>query len=194
LHPGRAVSSKQEAKLYDAAFMKAVSIETAGNGFRHTGIFLLEPNIFPNWMFQPSETTSRPLGEATTRPMPMTVESGCDDPDSPSHNNSVVSRQSIGEITGTSGIQPNEFQAAFKISSQEILHIPQVERKAESCNKRRGTTAVLTHSPFKNSLTGSLNVRKQRKMTKRRLNTKLLARLKKAHNDKESQSVTYKGL
>jgi hypothetical protein len=36
LHPGRAVSTKQEAKLYDAAFMKAVSIETAGNGFRHT--------------------------------------------------------------------------------------------------------------------------------------------------------------
>jgi hypothetical protein len=30
------------------------------------------------------------------------------------HNNSVVSRQSIGEIAGTSGIQPNEFQAAFK--------------------------------------------------------------------------------
>jgi hypothetical protein len=109
------------------------------------------------------------------------------------HNNSVVSRQSIGEIAGTSGIQPNEFQAAFKISSHEILHIPHAERKAESRNKRRETTAVLTDSPFKNYLTGSLNVRKQRKTTKRTLNSKLLARLKKAR-DKESQSVTYKGL
>jgi hypothetical protein len=123
----------------------------------------------------------------------MTVDSGCDDADSPPYNNSVVSRQSIGEIAGTSGIQSNEFQAAFKISSQEILHIPQAER-AESRNKRRGTTAVLTDSPFKNYLRSSLNVRKQRKTTKRKLNTKLLTRLKKAHNDKESQSVTYKGL
>jgi hypothetical protein len=37
-------------------------------------------------------------------------------------------------------------------------------------------------------------VRKERMTTKRRLNTKLLARLKKAYNNKESQSVTYKGL
>jgi hypothetical protein len=36
LQPGRGVFTKQEAKLYGAAFMKAVSIETAGNGFRHT--------------------------------------------------------------------------------------------------------------------------------------------------------------
>jgi hypothetical protein len=101
----------------------------------------------------------------------MTVANGCDDPDSPPHNNSVVSRQSIGEIAGPSGIQSNEFQAAFKISSQEILHIPQAERKAESRNKRRGTTAVLTDSPFKKYLTSSLNVRKHRKTTKRRLNS-----------------------
>jgi hypothetical protein len=108
LHPERVVSIKQVAKLYGAAFMKAASVETAVNGFRHTGIFPLDPNIFPNWIFQPSETTNRPLGEATLpRPTPMTVESGCDGPDSPSRNNSVVSRQSICESAGTSGIQSN---------------------------------------------------------------------------------------
>jgi hypothetical protein len=74
----------------------------------------------------------------------MTVESGCDDPDSPTHNNSVVSRQSISEIAGTSGIQPNKFQAAFKISSQEILHIPQAERKAESQQKTRSNCSTHT--------------------------------------------------
>jgi hypothetical protein len=116
LHPGRAVLTKQEAKLYGAAFMKAASVETAVNFFRHTGMFLLDPNIFPNWMFQPSETTNPRLGEATPpRPTPMTMDSGSDDPDSPTHNKSVVSRQSIGEIAGTYGIQSNEFKAAFKI-------------------------------------------------------------------------------
>jgi hypothetical protein len=117
LHPGRVVSTKQEAKLYGAAFMKAASVETAVNGFRHTGIFLLDPSIFPKWMFQLSETTHRPIREATPpRPTILIVECGCDDPDSPSHNNSVMFRQSIGEIVGTSGVQSSEFQAAFKIS------------------------------------------------------------------------------
>jgi hypothetical protein len=77
-----------------------------------------------------------------------------------------------------------------KYNLKRFLHIPQAERKVESRNKRRETTSVLTDSPFKNYLTTFLTVRKRRKTTKRRLNTKLLTRLKKAHNDKESQSVT----
>jgi hypothetical protein len=161
---------RQVAKLYGAAFMKAASVETVVNGFRNTGIFPLDPNISPNWMFQPSGTTDLPLAEVILpHPTPMAEGNGCDDADSPPYNNSRVSRQSVGEITGTSGIQSNKHEVAFKISPQDILRVSQAEREAECRNKRRGKTAILTDSPFKNELTSTVNVKKQKKTTKRRL-------------------------
>lgn len=59
-HPARVITIKQVAKIYGEAFMKAASIETAVNGFRKTGIYPPDPNIFPEWMFQPAETTDKP--------------------------------------------------------------------------------------------------------------------------------------
>jgi hypothetical protein len=38
LHPGRVVTTKQVARLYGAAFMKAASAETAVNDFRNARI------------------------------------------------------------------------------------------------------------------------------------------------------------
>jgi hypothetical protein len=61
LHPGRVVTIKQVARLYGAAFMKAASVETAVP--KHW-IFPLNPNIFQNWIFQPSETADLPLAES----------------------------------------------------------------------------------------------------------------------------------
>jgi hypothetical protein len=49
------------AMLHGEAFMQVVCVEKAVNGFRNTDIFPLDPNIFPNWTFQPSETTDRPV-------------------------------------------------------------------------------------------------------------------------------------
>jgi hypothetical protein len=43
----------------------------------------------------------------------------------PPCKNSGVSIQSVGKITGTSGIQSNKHEAAFKISPQDTLRFPQ---------------------------------------------------------------------
>jgi hypothetical protein len=50
---------------------------------RNTGMFPLDPNIFPNWMFQPSETADRPLAEVSLHPTHMAVRNVCDDADVP---------------------------------------------------------------------------------------------------------------
>lgn len=57
LHPGRAITINEVGELYGRAFMKAACVETAVNGFRKSGLYPLNPHVFPEWMFQPSETT-----------------------------------------------------------------------------------------------------------------------------------------
>jgi hypothetical protein len=53
------------------------------NDFRNTGTFPLDPNIFPNWVFQPSETAYRPIAEVSPNPKRMAVENSWDDVDFP---------------------------------------------------------------------------------------------------------------
>ncbi|KAG5876821.1 hypothetical protein JTB14_014151 [Gonioctena quinquepunctata] len=51
----------RKAKLYGAAFLKAAGMRTAVNGFKQTGIYPLNRNIFPDHLFAPSTTTDRPV-------------------------------------------------------------------------------------------------------------------------------------
>lgn len=59
-HPGRVVTVHQIPKLFKPSFLKACSMETAVNGFEKTGICPINPDIFPEWMFAPAETTDIP--------------------------------------------------------------------------------------------------------------------------------------
>lgn len=44
LHPGRPLNIAQIGKLFETAYMKAASVQTTVNGFRKTGIHLLNPD------------------------------------------------------------------------------------------------------------------------------------------------------
>lgn len=60
-HPGRRVTIYEVGELFGEAFIKSAIMQTAINGFRKTGIYPLNPEVFPEWMFAPSETTEREL-------------------------------------------------------------------------------------------------------------------------------------
>ncbi|KAG5869591.1 hypothetical protein JTB14_014720 [Gonioctena quinquepunctata] len=78
-HPGRPVPISQIGKLFGNAFMKAASVQTAVSGFIKTGVHPLNPEIFPDWMFEPAETTNRP------------IQGGTNDDQLPKHRNSPPS-------------------------------------------------------------------------------------------------------
>lgn len=64
-HPGRVVTTFQVAQLITPAFQKAATAQTAANGFRKTGLWPVNRDIFEDHEYAPSEPTDRPLSAAT---------------------------------------------------------------------------------------------------------------------------------
>ncbi|KAM3963977.1 uncharacterized protein ACR2FA_002014 [Aphomia sociella] len=60
-HPGRVVTHLQIAGLFNEAYGKAATVQNACHGFKSTGIWPLNPDIFPDYMYEPAETTNMPL-------------------------------------------------------------------------------------------------------------------------------------
>ncbi|KAB0802070.1 hypothetical protein PPYR_04256 [Photinus pyralis] len=56
-NPGRTVSVYQVGKLFGEAYEKAAVMKNAVSGFKNTGIYPLNPHIFPDWMYAPAEVT-----------------------------------------------------------------------------------------------------------------------------------------
>lgn len=58
-HPGRYVTIYQVGKLFRSAFSRAATVQNAVNGFKKTGIYPFNRDVFPDYLFAPSETTEK---------------------------------------------------------------------------------------------------------------------------------------
>lgn len=56
-NPGRIVTFYQLSALFSAAFIRAATMSTAINGFKKTGVWPVDPNVFSDADFLPSATT-----------------------------------------------------------------------------------------------------------------------------------------
>ncbi|KAG5897785.1 hypothetical protein JTB14_020002 [Gonioctena quinquepunctata] len=63
-HPGRCVTIYQIEKLFNAAFTRAATIQTAIKGFEKTGIYPFNSN---DHLFAPSDTTERPVDDMSVQ-------------------------------------------------------------------------------------------------------------------------------
>lgn len=64
-HPGRTVTHFQVAELFKQAYLRAATVNNGQNGFAASGIYPLNENIFPEWMFAPADVTDNDLGESS---------------------------------------------------------------------------------------------------------------------------------
>ena len=66
-HPGRVVSAFQIAELFGLGYARAATVRTAVNGFRKTGIWPIDRNVFDEHHFaaaQPTDLVSQPNTDA----------------------------------------------------------------------------------------------------------------------------------
>lgn len=180
-HPGRPVTIYQVAELFGSAFLKAASMQTAINGFRKTGIYPLDRNIFPDHAFQPSQTTERVVGlqddGSPQQHVPSTsfaITEAQKNDESVLHVPNLSSQSSsspLNERCGSSASPPprdsQNASSSFSISPSDVMKLPHAERKVTT-NSRRGKTAVLTSSPYKAELISSQEKNPKLKSQKRK--------------------------
>ncbi|XP_018370138.1 PREDICTED: uncharacterized protein LOC108765788 [Trachymyrmex cornetzi] len=147
-NPGKVVTIRQIAPLFGAAFIRAATTSTALNGFKKTGIWLLDPNIFTDIDFMPSTTTDIEILESST---------SNNDEELPTPVPGPSTSSSFGEKT-----------------LQEIMPIPKVQaQSAPRASRKRSVTAILTLSPYRQSLQETEDSKKAKQEKKLQRESKL---------------------
>lgn len=211
-NPGRVVSMYQISKLYGNAFIRAATMATALSGFKKTGTWPVNPAVFHDSDYAPSETTDRPLADhclqlAGTASLQSAAPTGLQPAASGSLQSAAPTSLQPAASTSLQSAAPASLQSASPTSLQpaasaslqfatttslqpdafvtpdagknkvpihstlptpeDIVPIPScsnIELKRRS--RKRGKTAVLTESPYKNELQEEINIKKEKETAK----------------------------
>lgn len=175
-HPGRVVTQFQIALLFGSAFERAATMHNAVSAFKKTGIAPFNPNTFTDAEFAPSETTEKceapiEIMQVEENPSTSTIEP----PDNPQSQASIIQeidmvceQQGSSSFTGqtqdsdrlndsrhkTPSPQPScsKHQDEIVVTPKDIMPIPHTLERNRKPSARRGKTAILTESPYKNEL------------------------------------------
>lgn len=175
-NPGRVVTQFQIAKLFGVAYEKAATLETAASGFRKTGIYPTDANIFGESDFAPAETTERKgineIGGQTIENEGETETAGIAYEQDNINGDQQDKEQNRNCLSPQPG--PSRLESAVTVSPKDISHVPHAKRPIAKSNLKKGKTVVLTESPYKNELLELSQTRPQQKATvvKRQLVTK----------------------
>ncbi|KAK6182567.1 hypothetical protein SNE40_010221 [Patella caerulea] len=135
-NPGRTVTIYQVAALFGKAYLKSATSMNASSGFRKTGIYPTDRDIFEDCEFAASFVTDKPL------PTGQTPE---DTPSTTTTERPIVKpHEPIGATTIF--VLPEDISPPPKVSSGE--NIP----KKRKSNAGTGSSRVLTASPYLNHL------------------------------------------
>lgn len=140
------------SKLFGEAYIKAATQMTAINGFRKCGIVPLDPNIFDDSDFIAAQTTEialidPPIDEIAVIDPPIAEIAAIDPP---------ITEISISENKTSNNQGETQPCSSFTVSPVHVTPIPKASRiKARSTNRKKGTAAILTSSPYKAELEAS---------------------------------------
>ena len=156
-NPGRIVTTFQITELFGHAYVKAATSQTAAMGFRKTGIFPTNRDIFLPHQFatadptdmtvdDPEQEVNLPNGKVVDGVQQAGPPDGLqqvrfsDGPQQVAHTD-ALNMKMRSPIASTSG-----YQSPLHISTLPL----QISRKSNTRpNSRRGATAILTSSPYK---------------------------------------------
>ncbi|KAJ3655894.1 hypothetical protein Zmor_015002 [Zophobas morio] len=132
-HPGRVITHYQVAEIFKTAYNKSATIENAEKGFAATGIYPFNSEVFPDWMFTPSEVTNVDLSDNETS------SQGTENAEQIRPSTSATSQLSETlEITKS----PNK-----DISIEDISTLPIAELAKNKKKRRKGKQGVLNDTP-----------------------------------------------
>lgn len=183
-HPGRVVTLHQVASLFGQAYISAATMSNAVNGFRKSGIWPVDRNVFTEADFLPSKTTDIGLdltaGSTADPSTPTPCGSSTNVSKSLSlfktnpslQDNNCQAVESTPSTSGLSTFKANENLgvSSFQVSPEVILPVPKVDQtNKRKSSSRCGKTAVLTESPYKAELMEAQNKPARKSQPKKKL-------------------------
>lgn len=161
-HPGRVVGLHQISKIFGEAYIKAANIRNACSGFKKTGIFPFDPEVFTEVDFAATETTN--LIQEPTEPVvaahqiEIVIPNNNIAPEASTSCN-IPLNNSVDIDVSQDNINIKNINT-FNVSPEMIQPIPKIPaRSSRLSNSRRGKTAIITASPYKNDLEDSQNIK-----------------------------------
>jgi len=152
----RVVTHYQIASLLGKAYLKAATMTTAINGFRATGIWPLDPNNFNESDFLASTTTKIELENQENVSIEKNIpHTSTPIPDVFNSKETAVSIDESIPLTPTHSSSPgcsHRSQPFPNSSPEDLMPIPKSSKTTKRNSRRRGKTAILTESPYKNEL------------------------------------------
>jgi len=172
-HPGRVVTVQQLPSLFRDAYLRAAGALMAVNGFKKTGIWPINRDIFSEADFAAAVPTDIPLNSdvvddvATSPGVQSAVVHNDVEPDSdepvastscgPNNSGSVVEQTHTDQkdVACNSGSQCEQAENAEQrtVHVLDISPFPKAQHRADrKVVRTRGKTVVLTSSPYKQEL------------------------------------------
>ena len=146
-NPGRTVGLYQLSRLFASAYGKAATVGNALSGFRATGIVPLNPDIFPEYLFAPSQTTDRQQSDNTESQLEDNATiPGVSGIDAQQENRTEQSAEVFNE---TSALMEESSSLSEKTKSILNKISPAPIRKSNLCPRKMTSkgSIVLTLSP-----------------------------------------------
>ncbi|XP_030767216.1 uncharacterized protein LOC115890981, partial [Sitophilus oryzae] len=154
-HCGRTFGLYQIAGAVSEAFEKSANVQTAVNGFRRTGIWPFNADVFEDWEFAAAETTNTEVdpyqNPSTSRKdtISQSSENG--------QNNESSSEDKLPLVALVASrkkeILPDNNSSPSKVKIIDISPLPIAKDKRKKQTARRSLkSTILTESPYKNQL------------------------------------------
>jgi len=178
-NPGKTVTIYDIPELIAHAHLNGLTAQNIVSGFRSTGIFPLNQDVFSETEYAPSCVTNRDL------PVPLSAEiapdinpnesvdsideaanssTSCENVDQPADANLELSNSTHScsnfAASSSQGAEPRRIHA----SPADIVPLPKAgPRKTSRKGKKRSETRILTNTPVRNSIAVATAARKKKK-------------------------------
>lgn len=158
-HPGRTVTVFQISQIFCEGYLKACIPTNGINGFRKTGIFPFDPEVFSDVDFLAAEVTDQILSDLDESENMALGSSSCNVPDL---STDITNKEDNGSSEthdlyknpepGPSSKRDEQMNSSFTVTPQECQSFPKIQGKRNATKRKSCGSAVLTSTPYKTAL------------------------------------------